>query len=238
MISSKEDVETMIVTFRKEQRMGRQTKYLTIDLDMLSNQMYSQLPTIFPNIVQLITVKEEGEKREEAALNKFIKWKDTLTVLSDEESPLHTFCLLEKNVYSNLFELDISTLAFKGVMSHSSHINILKCIQNAPKLGILTISDCKITLAFLENVHNSCARLYDFVIYGSLISTVNEVLPEYIIPAARMVKFKVTDTLILDGSCLFVRYLSHKYTGLSTLRISPTTVHSGFQSFFLIEEGI
>ncbi|KAI8876531.1 hypothetical protein K501DRAFT_308178 [Backusella circina FSU 941] len=235
--SSKDNIENAIMNFRRNPLLGKQVKYLSLDLDELSNQLYGQLPVIFPNVIRLSNSSEDlEEERPEDISNQFIKWKNTLQYLSVDDEHCYTFRLLRSNVFSNLIKLKISSLAFGDIEQPISHETILECIRNAPLLEILFIVSCKITIAFLEKLHSSCPQLYDVSICDAIILINNGALPEIIVPAIRMVKFRLSDTTIIDRNCLFLRYITQKYTRLSVLNLGAGVGHDSIPEFLTVEE--
>lgn len=148
-----------------------------------------------------------------------MKWKDTLKSLNPDRyrefGHLHT--LLENHVFPCLTDLSIGCS-----QDRKTSPNIRECISHAPSLVSLRVSYRTLTIDDIEIIHYSCPQLSTFEITYSVVSVAKEeTLLQEMKAASTVTRLSIDDASIVDESCLFLEYMTQKYTNLIDLCFQP-----------------
>jgi hypothetical protein len=236
--------ETVIKRFKNKELLGSQVKHLKLCFDVLSDDIYRQLPDIFPRVIRLVNHSDTEGPRDHYTVRELLKWKDTLQYYDVRDCLFKLARLIEKNTFSQLKYLRLSTFFSLDLAMYKTDLQLLECIAHAPFIETLELYLCQVDINFLESVHNSCSYLKTLSLENVLLAFLDEEsLPETIVPASNLICFKLDAVSnICDPNCVLPTYILRKYPNLQTLELLPITdngdIEGMLREFHLLgEEG-
>jgi hypothetical protein len=191
----------IVKKFKNKELNGAQVKQLELCLNHLSNQQYRKLLDIFPNVAELINIKEpsrnhystslnwDEEKRDDYVIQPLTKWHNKLEKYDMKNGFLRMFRLINENTFSKLTYLVISPIY---VAEASIELINFKNVLSLKPLGMYSAT---IDIKLLEDLHTLCTQLVSFHLWESLILLNDDTrLESNIAPATAL------SSLILENS--------------------------------------
>jgi hypothetical protein len=213
------DIAKVIKKFKSKKLNGNQVKTLEIDLNKVPDDLYSQLPVIFPNVHTLINEQGVEQKRAYTIVKFLKKWKDSIEFIDMSSGYTHLIQVLGKKntTFTKLIRLRISPFIRTDFNMWKPDINIVNCLKNAPILKELHLYEARVDIELLEAVHANCPMLDVLNIENCIVLTSDDALPNPIEPAANVTYFTVDgDTVLHDDKCVFLDYIVSKYRNVET----------------------
>ncbi|KAI8882343.1 hypothetical protein K501DRAFT_334087 [Backusella circina FSU 941] len=219
-IREQDMTETIITKFKNREFNSSQVKELKLYFDILSDDIFCQLPNIFPNVNRVVNHSDTEGPRDYDTAKKLLKWRDTLRYYDTRDGLFKIGRLLETNVFSNLKYIHLSPYFLLDLRMHKTNLKLLECISHAPMLESLELYLCEIDLEFLESTHASCPYLKTLALEKVLVTIRDESLQQIVEPASDLVCLKISsDSVISDPHFLFPAYICRKYPNLQALEL-------------------
>jgi hypothetical protein len=227
-------LQNIIQKFKSKQLNGTQVKKLVLNLNLLPDQLYYQLATIFPNVTRLVNYSGKGLAKSEPFYDQcFLQWKNSFEKYDILDGHFQIPYLLEKNTFPHLTHLCIAPYFDFNDTIFISGLQIIDCIKNAPSLVHLFLHKSIVNITFLETLHRNCSHLRSLALGDALISTSDDKLPDKLVPATSMLCLDVgRSTLVCDANCTFLDYIIAKYPFLEQLSYFSTFNKPLLNQFF------
>jgi hypothetical protein len=215
------NTDMLVRKFRSRDFDGSKVKILRIDLDTLSDEIYNQLPEIFPTVARVINRNNLCFENPNTVC-PLLKWKKSIEVCRTSEDWWAVFNFLEQDPLPILNELEIGHEEDDFRMEEIENtLYFLPYIANAPSLTMLTLFNCDISLDLLEKVHDACPHIKYLELSNIFIHINDDILPQDIKLATPMTHLKVwNDTTLFDPKCVFQDYILAKYPNLVYLQLN------------------
>ncbi|KAI8882350.1 hypothetical protein K501DRAFT_334091 [Backusella circina FSU 941] len=216
ILGSKSRTVKIIARFQSRQLNGNQVKRLHLDAGILDNELFKQLPTIFPNVTHYSSLACHHTRLDDAIFS-LLQWKTTLETFDTGDQSFEFERLLETHTFSRLVSLRITPYFISGDIGYHTGLDMIQCLVHTPSLKQLTLHHCEITLGYLEHLHAACPQLKSLVLQGLMIQTNGETLSLSMEPAHLVSLTVDSDVLICDKAVVFLDYIIAKYRRLVNL---------------------
>jgi hypothetical protein len=219
LLHTNKDIKSIVQKFETHQLDGTQVKTLNIDFNTLSEQQYSQISDIFPNVTRF---RYSGKYQGIGPADLLAKWKDTLEQCNLKNAIDSSLTDMENLTISRLTELKLGYSKYNSYEDRGFNPRcFLSITSSTPSLKMLWLQKCDINLEFLEGLHANCIHLQSLILKGVMVVVDNEYLLESITPAKSVLKLEISDdSLILDTNMSYLDYIVKKYVNLQSLYVS------------------
>ncbi|KAI8882357.1 hypothetical protein K501DRAFT_273762 [Backusella circina FSU 941] len=241
LLGNQKNIKTIVTRFKSRPHHGSQVRTLRIDMDRLSDELYSQLSDIFPNVTMLKTPIEEDDKKQTTrpshVISPILKWKNTLEVyhtLHDWKEIKHH---LKTSAFPRLKDLEIFCYCdFEDKGNGFNPFYLVPYLKHAPLLTELKLEYADINLEFLEQVHDICPRLHFLSLSESTFIIDDTTLIKTIMPANSIIGLSLHSISSFDKNGLLLDYIVTKYPNLQKLYLfvqnEETFIKDGLRRYF------